>query len=352
MALFRDSNTSGITCTGATLFDLVTKDKMQSLQDFIKTLTQYPRVVIQAHDFPDHDAVASAFALGHLLQLSGIKTLLLYNGMIDRISLQNMIETLAIPIRHWQESDLNDNDIIITVDGCIGEKNVTDLPGSEIAVIDHHLVTPPPGLWFTDVRQEYGSTATIIFEYYQALNTSIPTDVATALQIGQAIDTANLTRGFVQADIDAFSHLHNIADQELVSRISRNSIQQDELLYYQKLLEDVQIMDGMAFAFLVEGCPKNMLGILGDFLLALNEVDVVIVAANTPDNILLSLRSECSQTNAAILVQSVVQDNDIGFGGGHSHMAGGIIKREQFEHQFSIADLSQLFLDCRQEMRN
>jgi nanoRNase/pAp phosphatase (c-di-AMP/oligoRNAs hydrolase) len=85
---------------------------------------------------------------------------------------------------------------------CVGEKNVTDLTGEEVAVIDHHQVTPAAGLWYEDIRPDYGATATIIYEYYQQLGLAMPVAVATALQVGLNIDTANLTRGFCEADVE------------------------------------------------------------------------------------------------------------------------------------------------------
>ena len=319
-------------------------DEMDALFSFIAQLRQLPDVVIQAHDFPDHDAISSAFAFGHLLETQGIKTRLVYNGIVDRVSLQKMIEILAIPIIHASEAGLTEEDKIITVDGCIGEKNVTDLPGDEIAAIDHHEVIAPEGLWFSDIRPEYGATATIMFEYYQTLKVPMPRHVATALQVGLAIDTANLTRGFVEADLRAFEFFHSVGDQDLVGRICRNSMQHNELIYYQKMLEVLDRHGNVAFAWLEEGCPKNMLGILGDFVLALDEVDVVILAATAGESIHLSLRSESSDINVSTLVRDVVVQNNIGFGGGHSHMAGGILDIERLHNSALSNDFFELFL--------
>ena len=73
-------------------------DEMDALFSFIAQLRQLPDVVIQAHDFPDHDAISSAFAFGHLLETQGIKTRLVYNGIVDRVSLQKMIRRLRFPL--------------------------------------------------------------------------------------------------------------------------------------------------------------------------------------------------------------------------------------------------------------
>jgi len=303
-----------------------------SLENFIERIVVLDRVIIQAHDFPDHDAISSAYALAHLFQSRGATTLIVYNGNIDRISLSNMIKWLKIPIFHITKVKLTPADKIVTVDGCIGEQNVLDLPGEEIAVIDHHQVTAPKNLWFSDVRPEYGATATIIYEYYRLLKLKIPSKVATALMIGLSIDTANLTRGFCDADIRSFAYFNAHAQLDIVNKVCRNEIELNELQLFKHAMESIQIEFGVATVFMTLDCPKNMLGILSDFLLKVNEIDVVIVATEFNGNIQISLRSECPKTNVGLVVREILNNSERGFGGGHSHMAGGIILKDHKHH--------------------
>lgn len=307
----------------------MTKDK---LIQFFKRIKSLDRLIIQAHDFPDHDAVSSAYALSILLDELGVNTLIVYNGSIDRISLSNMIKWLDIPILHCSKVTLTPNDKIITVDGCIGENNVTDMPGEEIAVIDHHTVTPPLNLWFCDIRPTYGATATIIYEYFSLLDIEIPPKVATALLVGLNIDTANLTRGFCNADLKAFLVFNHLSDLKLVNRICRNSLIESELISFQHLCEGVNEVDGIATVLLKDSCAKNLLGVLADFLLSVNEYDVVIVAMKYNEGLQLSLRSECSKINVGKLLRETLNNKNRGFGGGHNHMAGGYILPNEIDH--------------------
>lgn len=316
---------------------------MEQLRRFIERVRPLPRLVIQAHDFPDHDAVAASFALSHLLRQFGVTTRMVYNGVIDRVSLSHMIDWLEIDIVPWTEAGMTDADKNMTVDGCMGEKNVRDLPGEEIAVVDHHQSKPPPGLWFSDVRPTYGATATIVYEYYRDLGVPMPQAVATALQVGQAIDTANLTRGFCAADIEAFAHFHQIADQSLVARICRNSLMKSEVRYYEELLKALDVHKGAGFVWLERSCPKNMLGMMGDFLLSVEEIHTTILAAPSEDVIQMSLRTEHPDINVGQIVREVLQQHDLGFGGGHRHMAGGLIKREKFAAVGTGERLFELF---------
>jgi hypothetical protein len=70
-----------------------------------------------------------------LFESQGIKSSLIYEGDLQRDSLNKMIKSLNIPISHCSDFDLMEHHRIIIVDGCKGNKNVTDLIGDEIAVI-------------------------------------------------------------------------------------------------------------------------------------------------------------------------------------------------------------------------
>jgi nanoRNase/pAp phosphatase (c-di-AMP/oligoRNAs hydrolase) len=117
-----------------------------------------------------------------------------------------------------------------------------------------------------------------------------------------------------------------------------------ELQYYTQLLNNVTIEKGVGYAWIQHGCPKNMLGVLGDFLLTIDEIDTTILAAPQEDIIQLSFRTEDLTVNIGHIAQNVLSDHKIGFGGGHSHMAGGVVNKHKFIDQFKEQDLFDLFL--------
>ena len=86
---------------------------------------------------------------------------------------------------------------------------------------------------------------------------------------------------------------------------------------------------------LKEPCAKNLLGVLADFLLSVNEYDIVIVAMKFNQAIQLSLRSECPKVNVGLLLRQTLNQKQRGFGGGHAHMAGGMILNDKSHHFFS-----------------
>ena len=108
---------------------------MQSVKKLIKILKNKQRIFIQTHNYPDHDAVASAFALQYLLRNFKIETKIIYHGDILRDSLQKMIDKLNIEILPHYKYKMNDDDSIILVDANKKNKNVAGLKGNIVAVI-------------------------------------------------------------------------------------------------------------------------------------------------------------------------------------------------------------------------
>lgn len=293
------------------------------IKDLINNLKNEKNIYIQTHNFPDHDAIASAYGLQQLLEYFGIKAIIMYNGNIQRDSLNRMIEKLNIKAYNYTELELKDSNKNIVIDGCVKNNNVDSLIGEEICVIDHHEVNAPESIKYIDIRPYLGSCSTLIYTYFNELNITIPQNTASALLIGLNMDTALLTRGVSQFDIEAFADLYTKANISLVNTILRNYIQINDLTFYKYLLNNIIVKDNFAFCFFKDGCSQNLLGILGDFLIALKEIDFSVLCAKNNNIINISIRNENEQLNAAEIIQKAL--NGIGFGGGHSDMAGGII---------------------------
>jgi nanoRNase/pAp phosphatase (c-di-AMP/oligoRNAs hydrolase) len=297
---------------------------MGRLSELLGVIGARRPVFVQTHDFPDHDAVASAFGMQGVLGRAGVPSRIVYAGDLQRDSLRRMIRDLGIEVTAASEVLMSASDPIVIVDGCKGSKNVTDLPGDEIAVIDHHDVKIPDNVPFVDIRADRGACATLVHGYWGEAGERIPVPVATALMIGINMDTALLTRQVSRDDIQAYADLYTIADIRLENSILRNSIQTKDLAFYRHALENVQIDDHVAFCWFPSGCNQNLLGILGDFFISLEEAEFVVLCARNAGVINVSVRNEREDWNASRIVQKALEG--IGFGGGHADMAGGIIR--------------------------
>lgn len=280
-------------------------------------------IFIQTHNYPDPDAVAAAFGLQQLLVHYQISSHLVYEGEIQRCSLATLITDLGIEIHPSHRYTIQPEHKIIVVDGCKGNKNVTDLLGQQVGVIDHHENCAPEDVSFCDLRPDYGSCSSIIYSYFLEADLPIPPPVATALLVGINIDTDRLSRHVSSADLLAHTGLYPIADQDQVGSLLRNQIEMQDLDYFRYLIDHLWVVEEFGFCYFPEGCDQNLMGMLSDFILAIQEITFVALCARNGDRIQFSLRSEVEHWNTAAVIDQVLQG--IGHGGGHVDRAGGAI---------------------------
>lgn len=160
------------------------------------------RVYVQTHNFPDPDAIASAFGLQKLLAMYEVPSKLCYDGRIDRVNAWGMLETFGIEMQSYESlrPELREEDYVICVDSQKNGGNVTDIIGDEVACIDHHPVFVQMEYKYRDIRRT-GACATIIAEYYAKEKRQPEPNVASALLYGIKMDTLQFTRGVTSLDI-------------------------------------------------------------------------------------------------------------------------------------------------------
>ena len=121
---------------------------VQELIDLCKSKGQ--KIYIQTHNFPDPDAIGSAFGLQKLLENFGIESELCYAGRIDKLSTSRMLDEFGIKLVSYEglSKTMKESDPIICVDSQKNAGNILDFIGDEIACIDHHPT-------FAEVKYEY-----------------------------------------------------------------------------------------------------------------------------------------------------------------------------------------------------
>ena len=111
---------------------------MQHLEHILECIHD-KHIFIQTHNFPDPDAIASAYGLKVLLEKKGIGATICYKGRIDDTITAKMAQLLAIDIVEQEEiTDMSAESEIILVDSQKGNANVIDMQGNEVLCIDHH----------------------------------------------------------------------------------------------------------------------------------------------------------------------------------------------------------------------
>lgn len=300
------------------------------------------RVFIQTHNFPDQDAIASAYGLQVLLEEFGIVTVICHHGNIDRTATANMVSEFGIKMSTDLDlKDMTDKDYIITVDSQKGNSNIRDLPGNEVACIDHHPVfCDISGYIFKDIRI-VGSCATIIADYYRQNNIEMPSNVATALLYGLKCDTRDFTRGVTQLDVDIYGYLFPKSNMQLIRHFQSGEIQYEELNAFSDTMRNIDIFNGIAFAFLDFECADSFMATVSDFILNIDAVNFAVVYTRKKDGFKFSVRSEYDVLDAGQIISEALRN--IGTGGGHKSMAGGYADE---------AKLLEISIDFNQVIQN
>lgn len=284
-------------------------------------------VWIQTHNFPDPDAISSAFGLQRLLAHFGISARLCHEGQIDKLSSRKMLDLCGITMEPCGEicGIMRESDRIILVDCQKNNGNTTDLIGDEVAAIDHHPTFVKVDYLYADLRIT-GACASLIADYYRALQVEPDAQTATALLYGLRMDTLQLSRGVTEFDIEMYAYLFRYADKALLRELETNNMEFADLQAYGSAIEHIRCYGKVCFSHLDFVCPDALVAALSDFLLALTEIEVVVIYARRAGGYKFSIRSEREDVHAGQLANLALKD--WGNGGGHASMAGGFAAEE------------------------
>ncbi len=298
----------------------------------LKDLLEYDSIVVQCHDNPDADAIASGFGVYNFFKSRGKNVRLVYGGMylIKKSNLVLMVSELGIPIEYVET--LEPPDLLITVDCQYSEGNVTFFEAKTTAVIDHHQISAElPDL--REVRSNLGSCSTLVWRLLRKEGYDINEDkmLATALYYGLLTDTSNFTEIAHPLDKD----LRDIAefDRVLINRFRNANLSLEELEIAGKALMNYHYVEEFRYAVVAtDPCDPNILGMISDLMLEVDAVDTCLVYSVQPFGVKLSVRSCIKEVMANEVARFITKG--IGSGGGHLEKAGGFIQRELLRRSY------------------
>lgn len=311
----------------------------------LKDLEQFGHIVIQCHDNPDADALASGFGLYRYFRACGKEVRFIYSGRfaVQKSNLVLMQEELQIPVEYVQE--LDKPELLIMVDCQYGAGNVTKFEADTVAVIDHHQVdkrATGTAEELTDIRSHYGSCATVIWQLLKESGYEVDKDtaLATALYYGLYMDTGQMVDIYHPMDKDMRDVLQY--DKAIISKLRNSNISRQELVIAGDALVHNQLVEEYHFAIVqVKPCDLNILGIVSDFVLQTDVVNTCVIYSTLPDGYKLSFRSCDKEIKASDL--AAYMTGGIGSGGGHAEKAGGFISKAAFEEAYPDTDLETYF---------
>ena len=296
----------------------------------LEDLLFYDTIIIQCHDYPDADTIASAYGIYNYLTNSGKTARIIYGGKkITKPNLLIMIERLGIPIEYAESIDYVP-DLLLTADCIHGENNVTDFPAKKYAAIDHHIsIRNSSNLY--DIRPEYGSCSSIIAVMLKeaGLDYNSQVNLATALYYGLFTDTNGLSEISHPADRDLRDF--TIFEKDIISQLTKSVLTLEELILAGNAINNVINNREYNYAVTcVEKCDPNILGYINDLVLQVDTVNVSVVCCFISGGIKISIRSCVSDIKAPELAEYIT--DGIGSGGGHFLKAGGFISMDKLPH--------------------
>lgn len=310
----------------------------------LAAISAQDKVLIVTHDNPDPDALASAYALSYLIEMThGIRSVIACGGVVGRRENRTLIEKIEIPIERIDELDLNDFNFVCMVDAQPGTGNSSMVAEQAVdVIIDHHPVrneSRTPTL-FCDIRPEYGACATILFEYLQAQDIRLSTRLATAMFYAIRSETQDLGREWVAPDRQAYLELMSLSNNRILFDIAQAKVPRSYFSSFNTALQSAYTYNDILVFNLYNIDHSDTVAEIADFLLRTEGIALVLGMGCTGDKVVLSLRTDREDIFAGKVIRSLV--GEIGTAGGHDRIAGGQIKGVPDDRQAQIRLEKQL----------
>ncbi len=282
------------------------------------------KIVIIVHDNPDPDCLASALALRHLFIMKlNSDAVIAFSGMIARSENVSMAKELEIPLTPLAIVDLKEYQVVCMLDTQPGTGNNSLPPDSRVdIIIDHHpLKELSKRCRWVDVREDYGATATILYEYLVAQEVTIGTKLATALFYAIKSETQDLGREANRPDKDAYLRLFPLTNKKLLYEITHPKLPKEYFLTVNTALENTKIFNNIVVANLGSIMFPEIVAEMADFLLRLEGIEIALCMGQYADEMIISMRTIRNDLNMGEVVKRLVHGK--GTAGGHGMMAGG-----------------------------
>ena len=294
---------------------------------FIEGVRGKGNILIVAHDNPDPDSLAAAMALKHLILVkTGQQVTITFGGVIGRGENKMMVQKLEIQSEPIERLDLDRFQVVCMVDTQPGTGN-NSFPADRPVhlVIDHHPARGNcAGCPWVDIRDTYGASASILFEYLLAQNVTINTKLATILYYAIKSETQDLGREWCKADREAYLHLVPLANNRILFDITHPEVPREYFASYSRAIRNARTYGDVLVFNLYAIDNPDMVAEMTDFLLRADGIVAALGIGYYQEMGILSFRTLSHDLNSGELMKKVV--GDLGTAGGHSLIAGGQIR--------------------------
>ena len=332
-------------------FSLETK-KTNDLSKIIKKLSQTlekhrgGRQIVVIQDFPDPDALSSAWTYQLIAANYDISCDIVYGGTLSHQENIALVRLTALPAKRIVSTELKEKDWSV-YQGCV----LIDSQGTNsqlystieqagiplIVAIDHHSKQKELNAEFIDLRPQTRATATILTQYVQEgmleFDSSNDTHVkcATALMHGLRSDTNRLMQA-KEEDFIAAAYLSRFYDSQLLNAVlqsarSRRVMDVIERALRNRIIKKNFSISGVGY---LRYDDRDAIPQAADFLVTEEDIHTAVVYGivhNENDDkelVIGSLRTTKLTLDPDEFIKTTLgQDSQGRFFGGGRYMAGG-----------------------------
>ncbi len=270
-------------------------------------------VVINA----DPDAIASAMAVKRILWRKVSEVVIAHFNTITRPDNLAMIEYAESGLVSLDSIEKINHDKFVIIDS--QPDHSEHFSGFTYdAIIDHHPLSCDEAA-YVDIRPGYGACSTIMTEYLKAMKLKPSAKLAAALMLGIKTDTADFTREATLKDILAFQHLYKFADMNIVTKVERALMTEDDLDFLSNAIKKRKIINNRAFFHAGIISKPDELVIIADFFLSIARVNWSIISGVMGKKLIIILRNDGLRKGAGNTAKEAFEK--FGSAGGHKTMA-------------------------------
>ena len=289
-----------------------------------ESLSAVDSLAIVCHDNPDPDCLASALALDRIASDCGVEDRrIVYGGEVSHQQNRAFVNMLSIDIHHANDVDVTAADCIAFVDHSVPGGNTT-VPAHvrPDIVVDHHP-TGEVNAPYTDVRSDYGATATIFVEYLSTLEIELDQRLATALLFALHRERLDFVRDPTRAEYEAALAVYERADLEDLHQLYGSAFTPATIEAIGRAIRSRVRHGSVVVANVGQTTETDALPQAADYLLNVEGVNTVLTYGIVEGTVRLSARTNDPRDDVGGTLQEAF--GDLGSVGGHHDMAGGRI---------------------------
>jgi nanoRNase/pAp phosphatase (c-di-AMP/oligoRNAs hydrolase) len=280
-------------------------------------------LLILIHDYPDPDALASAFGLLHLAREAfGVESRIVHRGAIGRTENRAMVQILEIPARRLRGDDLKRHRRVALVDTQPAfENNPFPVRRRATLVIDQHPSSRKPAADLALVDPTCGATCVIIAQALLRSGLRVPKKLATALVYGILSDTLDLYRASHPDIIQTYLDLLPRCDIRRLARIQNPVRSRRFFAALARGMDDAVARGPLIVSHLGPVDSPDLVSETAEFFLTYEKARWVLCTGRHEGKLHISLRTSGSRTSAGQVLRDVSPDQRLA--GGHGAIAGG-----------------------------